>query len=192
MTEAEAEAEAEAAKEAEKATPAAAPATGARLWEALLSDQYGALQQVELASMGRGRRTRKPINYAEDGGLEAQVAEARRRSLAAAAAAGGAAARLAGAAGRADEDADWQPEAGEAGQLPPRCEGDPASAEWLICGLDAAARHELAAFLHRYGLPLTDALKWDWGAAALRQRRDHDTAAFRILGADTPGVRTQA
>jgi hypothetical protein len=187
LTEAEAE---EVAKDESLTAPASSSLTGAKLWESILADQYGLVKEQELASMGRGRRTRKPVNYKEDalhddkGDATAskQVATANPAANEAAgldrAGHGGAARAQAELCAstrpgkrRRDElvDADWVPEAGESEQMPLHCEGNPLSTEWKVQGLTSMARQQFLAFLLKFGLPLKDSLAWDWGAPALLQ-----------------------
>lgn len=62
------QADAKAAEEAAAAGAARARgAPSAKFWDSLLKDQHTAMEAQELAQLGRGRRSRRAINYAEDG-----------------------------------------------------------------------------------------------------------------------------
>jgi Domain of Unknown Function (DUF1087) len=183
LTEQEAEAAAK-ADAPETARVPDLPAAGPQLWNALLGDRYQDAEARHHAELGRGRRSRRQVNYAEDGdeprARTAANAKAAAVPAAGAAASGTAAAAAASAAAqrgaaqrqrkrRGSDDGEWRPEdAGDAWQLPPRLELDGASGALLtVYGLDRAARLQFVEHVMRRGLPLDDEAAWHWGAPCL-------------------------
>jgi hypothetical protein len=154
------EAEAQAAAQQEQHQSTVLPPPGPRLWNTLLAGQYQEMASKELSSMGRGRRARRRVNYAEDYRDDdgAVVRAAAPRSAGAAAAER----RFGGGLG---QDGEWRPDPTQAEDdtLPPRVEGSAVDGTLQVCGLDFAARMELVAFLTRFGLPLGEGFEWDWG-----------------------------
>eukprot|EP00892_Ulva_mutabilis_P003926 jgi/Ulvmu1/1905/UM012_0064.1 len=202
----------EAKAAAEAAASQRSRAAGAKFWDSLLKAQHTQHAEAaaeELEQLGRGRRSRRAINYAEDG-EPARVGDVGAGSSKAAAAGGR-------KRGRDDEyqpdeeEEDDDADAAEAGfdplmpRLPdktrvsaPKREangtervlyrGVPGDASFTVCGLDAAQRGDFLQAVLRVGLPLGEDGLMDFGALAMHARRmsnvldaSHD-AALRSYG----------
>lgn len=171
----------EEAEAAAAAAAAAAPPPAPKMWETLLGDQFQEAQAAELAAMGRGRRVRPRVNYAEaaqeefaagvdvdySGNESAHSADELpeldpEAPLAASAARG--VKRGAGKDGATPQPAAKRGHARDAWQAPPQLSGALGAGNMRIFGLDQAARTAFAFAVTRFGLPLDGLFQWDWGA----------------------------
>lgn len=183
------QAEATAAAEEAAAASQRSRAAGAKFWDSLLKAQHETVAAQELEQLGRGRRSRRAINYAED------VEQGRGGD----AGAGTSRAAAAGGARKRGRDDEYQPEEeeeeeeddvemAEAGFDPmllrpgekakePAAQkrggleangalyrGVPGDESFRVCGLDSRQRADFLQAVTRVGLPLGEDALMDFGA----------------------------